>query len=91
MSLPLTSFEDSSRVESLGIHEYNVNVHLDFSWGSMANSGYLFSLLLEVVAEYCRAPLERYAQPDTVALHVELLRPAPLGYAIFQVKGFEVG
>lgn len=91
MSLPPTKFEDASRVESLGSHEYGIKVHPDFAWGSVAHGGYLFSLLWKAIAEHYRTTLKSYDQPDTVAMHVELLRPVPLGEAVIQVKDVRLG
>jgi hypothetical protein len=50
MSLPPTTFGDASLVEALGQHEYRVTIHPDFSWGTVAHGGYLFSLLSKVIA-----------------------------------------
>jgi len=91
MSLPPTKFEDASRVESLGAHEYGIKVHPDFAWGSVAHGGYLFSLLWKVIAEHYRTTLKSYDQPDMVAMHVELLRPVPLGEAVIQIKDVRLG
>lgn len=91
MSLPPTTFDDASRVKSLETHEYQVSIYPDFAWGSVAHGGYLFSLLWKVIAEHFRSTLQSYAQPDTVALHVELLRPAPLGEARVHVKDVRLG
>lgn len=91
MSLPPTKFEDASRIRSLGTHEYRVVVHPDFAWGSVAHGGYLFSLLSKVIAEHYRTTLKKYAQPDTVAMHVELLRPVPLGEATVKITDSRLG
>lgn len=91
MSLPPTTFEDASCVQSLGTHEYSVKVHADFAWGSVAHGGYLFSLLWKVIAEHYRTTLGKYDQPDTVAMHIEFLRPASLGEAVVQVKDVRPG
>lgn len=91
MSLPPTNFEQASRIQSLSSHEYGIEVHADFSWGSVAHGGYLFSLLWEVIAEHFRSTLTSYDQPDTIAMHVELLRPVPLGRAEVKVKDVRLG
>jgi acyl-coenzyme A thioesterase PaaI-like protein len=91
MSLPPTTFGDASLVESLGQHEYRVTIHPDFSWGTVAHGGYLFSLLSKVIALHYSTTLQKYNQPDTVAMHVELLRPAPLGEAKVVVKDVRLG
>jgi len=91
MSLPPTTFGDASVIEALGQHEYRINVHPDFSWGSVAHGGYLFSLLWKVIALHYRTTLQKYDQPDTVAMHLELLRPAPLGEAKVVVKDTRLG
>jgi len=51
----------------------------------------LFSLLSKVIALHYRTTLQKYDQPDTVAMHVELLRPAPLGEAKVVVKDVRLG
>jgi len=91
MSLPPTTFEEASVVESLGTHEYRVSIHPDFSWGSVAHGGYLFSLLSKAIALHYRTTLQKYDQPDTAAMHLELLRPAPLGEAKVMVKDSRLG
>jgi acyl-coenzyme A thioesterase PaaI-like protein len=91
MSLPPTNFEDASRIKALGTHEYRIKVHPDFAWGSVAHGGYLFSLLWKAIAEHYRNALKSYDQPDTVAMHVELLRPVPLGEAVIQIKDVRLG
>ena len=91
MSLPPTTFGDASLVESLGQHEYRVTIHPDFSWGTVAHGGYLFSLLWKAIAEHYRTALKSYDQPDTVAMHVELLRPVPLGEAVIHIKDMRLG
>jgi acyl-coenzyme A thioesterase PaaI-like protein len=91
MSLPPTTFEDASRVEPLGSHEYRVNIHPDFAWGSVAHGGYLFSLLWRSITEHNRTTLRKYDQPETVAMHVELLRPVPSGDAVIQIKDVRLG
>jgi len=91
MSLPPTKFEDASRIEPLGSHEYAIKVHPDFAWGTVAHGGYLFSLLWKAIAEHYRTTLKSYDQPDTVAMHVELLRPVPLGEAVIQIKDVRLG
>ena len=91
MSLPPTEFEDASRVQSRGTHEYAIKVHPDFAWGSVAHGGYLFSLLWKAIAEHYQTTLKSYDQPDTVAMHVELLRPVPLGEAVIHVKDVRLG
>jgi acyl-coenzyme A thioesterase PaaI-like protein len=91
MSLPPTTFGEASVVESLGQHEYRVDIHSDFSWGTVAHGGYLFSLLSKVIALHYRTTLQKYDQPDMVAMHVELLRPAPLGEAKVVVKDVRLG
>jgi acyl-coenzyme A thioesterase PaaI-like protein len=91
MSLPPTTFLEASHIQPLGTHEYGVSVHPDFAWGSVAHGGYLFSLLWKVIAEHYRTTLGSYDQPDTVAMHVELLRPTALGEAVVQVKDVRLG
>lgn len=91
MSLPPTNFEDASGIRSLGTHEYGIKIHANFAWGSVAHGGYLFSLLWKVIAEHYRTTLKSYAQPDTVAMHIEFLRPASLGEAAVQVKDVRLG
>jgi hypothetical protein len=51
----------------------------------------LFSLLWKVIAEHYRTTLASYDQSDTVAMHVELLRPTALGEAVVQVKDVRLG
>lgn len=91
MSLPPTTFADASLIRAIGTHEYRVTIHADFAWGSVAHGGYAFSLLWKVIAEHFRSTLKSYGQPDTVAMHVELLRPAPLGEAQVIVKDVRLG
>lgn len=91
MSLPPTTFEEASGIGSLGTHEYRIEVHPDFAWGSVAHGGYLFSLLWKVIAEHYRTTLNSYVQPDTVAMHVELLRPVPLGEATVKITDSRLG
>lgn len=91
MSLPPTKFEDASRVRPLGTHQYGINVHPDFAWGSVAHGGYLFSLLWKAIGEHYRTTLKSYDQPDTVAMHIELLRPVPMGEAVIQIKDVRLG
>lgn len=91
MSLPPTNFEQASQIQSLSSHNYQVDIHADFSWGTVAHGGYLFSLLWKVIAEHFRSSLASYDQPDTIAMHVELLRPAPLGKAEVKVKDVRLG
>jgi hypothetical protein len=91
MSLPPTTFSEASHIQSLGTHQYGVVIHPDFAWGSVAHGGYLFSLLWKVIAEHYRTTLASYDQPDTVAMHVELLRPTALGEAVVQVKDARLG
>jgi acyl-coenzyme A thioesterase PaaI-like protein len=57
----------------------------------VAHGGYLFSLLWKVIAEHYRTTLGSYDQPDTVAMHVELLRPTALGETVVQVKDVRLG
>lgn len=91
MSLPPTTFEDASHVQSLGTHEYRVTIAPTFSWGSVAHGGYVFSLLWKAISEHFRSTLAEYAQPDTVAMHVELLRPAPVGEGFVRIKDVRLG
>lgn len=91
MSLPSPTFGDASRVKSLGSHEYQVGIHPNFAWGSVAHGGYVFSLLWKTIGEHFGSTLASYAQPDTVAMHVELLRPAPVGEAVVRVKDMRLG
>jgi hypothetical protein len=91
MSLPPTTFSKASHIQPFGTHEYSVVIHPDFAWGSVAHGGYLFSLLWKVIAEHYQTTLASYDQPDTVAMHVELLRPTALGEAVVQVKDVRLG
>jgi acyl-coenzyme A thioesterase PaaI-like protein len=91
MSLPPTTFSEASQIQPRGTHEYGVVVHPDFAWGTVAHGGYLFSLLWKVIAEHYRTSLASYDQPDTVTMHVELLRPTALGEAMVQVKDVRLG
>jgi acyl-coenzyme A thioesterase PaaI-like protein len=91
MSLPPTTFEQASLIETLGTHEYRINVHPHFSWGTVAHGGYLFSLLWKAIALHSRTTLQKYDQPDTVAMHLEFLRPAPLGEARVVVRDVRLG
>ena len=48
-------------------------------------------MLWKAVAEHYRTTLKSYDQPDTVAMHVELLRPVPMGEAVIRIKDVRLG
>lgn len=89
--LPPTRFADAAAVSAVGSHEYAVNVHPDYSYGPAGHGGFLFALLWRAIAAHFNTTLSKYAQPDTIALHIEFLRPAATGEARVHVKDVRLG
>lgn len=90
-NLPPTKFEDAAAVTAVGSHEYAVNVHPDFSYGPAGHGGFLQALLWRAIGLHFKTTLSKYDQLDTIALHIEFLRPAATGEARVHVKDVRLG
>jgi acyl-coenzyme A thioesterase PaaI-like protein len=91
MNSPPTTFLEAAQIEQVSSHEYKANVHPDFSFGPGAHGGFMVALCWRAIGEHFRTTLASYAQPDTVALHSEFLRPGVLGDAKVVVKDVRLG
>lgn len=84
-------FEDAARIEQNGSHEYKANVHADYSYGPAAHGGFLVALVWRSIAMHFKTTLANYNLPDTIACHVEFLRPVALGEVSINIKDVRLG
>lgn len=91
MVWPKVLFEDAAKVTQVGSHEYKANVHPDYSYGPAAHGGFTVALIWRAIAVHYRTTLAKYDLPDTIACHVEFLRPAMLGDVSVQIKDVRLG
>jgi acyl-coenzyme A thioesterase PaaI-like protein len=91
MPPPPTTFADAAHIVPVSSHEYKATIHPDYSFGPVAHGGFMVALVSRVIAEHFRTTLAKYAQPDTVSLHLEFVRPGTIGEARLHVKDVRLG